>query len=56
MGVAWRVHTHEKVVGVRYVAAHTEKFHEIMELAMDVATNCYRSVDVGHVSVELSAS
>jgi hypothetical protein len=54
--VAWQGHTHEKVVGIRYVAAHTEKFHEIMELAMDVATNGYWGVDVGHVPARMSAS
>jgi hypothetical protein len=56
MDIAWRVHTHEKVVSIRYVAAHTEKFHEIMELSMDVATNGYRSVDVRHVPARVSAA
>lgn len=47
-------HTHEKVVGIRYVASHTEEFHEIMKLSMDVATNGNRSIDVRHVPARIS--
>lgn len=53
--MSWRELTHEQVVGIRYVATHTEKLHKIMELTMDVATDCYRSVDVRHIPARASA-
>jgi hypothetical protein len=31
---------HEKIVSIRTVATNTEKFNQIMELAMNVSTNC----------------
>lgn len=34
--------THEKIVGVGRVASHTEEFHQVVELPVDVATYCHR--------------
>lgn len=42
---------HEKVVCVRKVAADAKEFHEIVELAVDVATYRDRSVDRDHVAL-----
>ena len=32
--------THEQVVGVRWLASNFKEFSEIMELTMDITTNC----------------
>ena len=36
---------HEQVVGVRDVAAHAKQFHQVVELAVDVAAYCDGGVD-----------
>ncbi len=40
---------HEQVVGVGRVAADAEQLHEVVELAVDVATHCDRRTHGLHV-------
>ena len=41
---------HEEVVGVRHVAANAEEFHQVVELAVDVAAYCDGGVDCHDVA------
>ena len=41
--------THEQVVGVRWLASNFEEFSKIVELSMDVTTNCHRRRDAQNV-------
>lgn len=43
--------THEKIVGVRYVAAHAKQLHQIMELPVYVPAYRYRRVHSHHVGL-----
>ena len=37
--------THEKVVCVWHIAAHSEQLHQVVELAVDVPAYCDRRID-----------
>jgi len=52
-GVEAPIHkvSHEQVVGVRHVAAHSEEFHKVMELTVYVAAYCYGGVDGDDVAL-----
>lgn len=44
-----RGHTHEQVVCLWHIPANTEEFHQVVELAMDVATDgdgCIDDLDI----------
>lgn len=41
---------HEEVVCVWYVAAHAEQLHQVVKLAVNVATYCDRGVDLNDVT------
>ena len=40
---------HEQVIGARAVVSHPEKLHQVVELAMDIATDGDRGVDLLNV-------
>jgi L-ribulose-5-phosphate 3-epimerase UlaE len=41
---------HEKIICVWNVAADSEEFHQVMELAVNVAAYCNRSVHRNHIA------
>ena len=41
--------THEEVVGVRRLAADLKQFHEVVKLAVNIATHCHWTFHFLHV-------
>jgi len=43
--------SHEEIVGVRDIGTNLEEFHEVIELSMDVSTDCNWGVDPLNVAL-----
>lgn len=46
--------THEKVVGIRIWASNLEELHEVVKLAVNVATYCDRAFLLQNISINNS--